>query len=153
MVWGTATAAAEEAPLAWTGLEDMTAEEAPLAWTGLEDMTAEATLDPAGAPAVVAGLTVVTTGFKVEEVTVERAGQLVTEAAQEVMVTHSVEKTVDEDGSSSGATTAAAVVTAGLASVVASATADEDEAAAVVVVSALVIWKGLEYWKTSESSP
>jgi hypothetical protein len=135
VVLGTATAATEEALL---GTADS---------TETADAGEEATgPGPEGVPAAVEALMVVTTGLRVDEVTVERAGQLVTEAAHEVMVTHSVEKTVDEE-SSSGSTTAAAEVTEG-AAVVASAATDDEE-----VVAALAIWKGLEYWKISALSP
>lgn len=99
MVLGTATAAIEEAPLeaplAWAGFPDTGAEEAEeAAWdaTGTAPApVAEVATAAAEDSAVVEGLTVVTTGFMVEEVTVERAGQSVTEAAHEVMVSHSVE--------------------------------------------------------------
>lgn len=137
MVLGTATAATEEALL---GTADS---------TETTDAGEEATgPGPEGVPAAEEALMVVTTGLTVDEVTVERAGQSVTEAAHEVMVTHSVEKTVDE-ASSSGSTTAAAGVTEGAAVVASAATAEEEEE----VVAALAIWKGLEYWKISALLP
>lgn len=75
-------------------------------------------------------------GLTVEETTVLRAGQSVTVAAHEVMVTNSVWYRVDSAASFWLAATEAAAVAA----------ADEEDDEEVVD---LVIWKGLEYWKVA----
>lgn len=80
-----------------------------------------------------------TMGLTVELTTVLRAGQSVTVAAHEVMVTNSVEYRVDSGASLALAATEEVVVGATVA-----ATTVEEEVDEVVD---LVIWKGLEYWK------
>ncbi|KUI59472.1 hypothetical protein VP1G_11087 [Cytospora mali] len=96
VVEGTATLAAEEAPLGLTG-EVTTAEEEEAEETA-SGATEEEEEEPAGAELAPEGLTVVTTGLMVEEVTVERAGQLVTVAAHEVMAVGGVVSEGGVDG-------------------------------------------------------
>lgn len=103
-------------------------------------VTGEAVDRPVTTGALLTAGTPVVAGTRVEETTVLRAGQSVTVAAHEVMVTQAVEYRVDAP-SEPESTTAGADDTAG---VVAAAAAD-----VVAAAEAAEMAKGLEYWKVA----